>query len=218
MEKLLMTQALDERDFLAKKIKDDIDHLKVISVKRKKDPNIQNGKSVEEFNSEAKAQYQSINDNIDRYERLVAAITQSNAVTTIKVGSDEKELTVAKAITIKKELTQDKYFSVYLHNTLSDQYDVAVGQFERLCSKAAEIEDNYKNNFLTSKGSVADKKSLSDDEIKAVELMATNEYPEMVDPLGLQELLVKNRESYRAFIKDLETAIKISNATTFVEF
>jgi hypothetical protein len=215
MEKLLMAQALDERDFLAKKIKNDINNFTAISVKRKKDPTLANGKTVEVFEQDVRSKYQSIRDNISRYERLCAAITQSNATTMIKVG--DEEISVAKAITIKKEISNDNYFIATLIYNMKSEYAEATTRSKILYESAARVEENFKNSLLTSKVDGA-KKSLSEDEIKAVETMAANEYPEIIDPLNLEDLVKRHSEALDKYVKELETAIKISNATTFVEF
>ena len=88
-EKLLLTDALDERDFLVKKIENQIDALDVMATKRVQDAKLRNGKDPKEFEEKAKSAYQQLNDNIDRYTRLDAAITQSNATTMIEIQGKE---------------------------------------------------------------------------------------------------------------------------------
>ena len=74
-EKMLMTQALDERDLLVKKINDKIEKIKLVDVKkRNEETTADNRISVEEFSKNAESAYQQITDLIERYQRLDAAI------------------------------------------------------------------------------------------------------------------------------------------------
>ena len=77
-EKLLVCDALDERDFLRKKIMNAIKESSFIGAKREREDNV-NGVSVSKFEDNAKATYQSIKDMIKRYNAIDIAITQSNA-------------------------------------------------------------------------------------------------------------------------------------------
>ena len=70
-----MTQALDERDLLVKKINDKIEKIKLVDVKkRNEETTADNRISVEEFSKNAESAYQQITDLIERYQRLDAAI------------------------------------------------------------------------------------------------------------------------------------------------
>ena len=83
-EKMLVTQALDERDLLVKKIGDKIRKMKVVDVKKRNEERTAGERvPVEEFSNTAAASYQQILDLIDRYQRVDAAIVASNAAHTI---------------------------------------------------------------------------------------------------------------------------------------
>ena len=79
-EKMLVTQALDERDLLVKKLKDKIAQIRLVDTKRVNEEKT-NGQRVtsDEFAAAATSAYQQITDYIDRYQRLDAAIVASNA-------------------------------------------------------------------------------------------------------------------------------------------
>lgn len=219
MEKLLMTDALDERDFLLKKINSDIAHARFIAVMREKDTKLQDGTSVEDFEKEAKAAYQSIMDQIDRYTRLDAAIVQSNAETTIEL-SDGTTITKAKAISLKNMIKQDKYYVTRLTETLRMAHDRAIDNYQSL----SKVADNTREQFLLAsvQAAQADKKAstkdATDSQKSVVDDMVKGLEPKLIDPLDIEEKIKKLDEDYKKLVKDLDTKLKISNATTYVEF
>ena len=67
MEKMIVTQALDERDLLLKKINDAIARAKFVSVKKPNDEVILESKQkIADFESETKSTMQSIRDIIEK--------------------------------------------------------------------------------------------------------------------------------------------------------
>lgn len=110
-EKMLMTQALDERDLLVKKINDKIEKIKLVDVKkRNEETTADNRISVEEFSKNAESAYQQITDLIERYQRLDAAIIASNAATWIETIYGK--YTVADAIALRNRLKGEGVYSV----------------------------------------------------------------------------------------------------------
>ena len=86
-EKMLVTQALDERDLLVKKIGDKIGKIKLVDVKKRNEEKTADARvTPEEFGSAASAAYQQIMDLINRYQKIDAAIITSNAKTMIKTS------------------------------------------------------------------------------------------------------------------------------------
>lgn len=84
-EKMLVTQALDERDLLVKKIGDKIQKIKAVDTKKRNEERTAGERlPAEEFGKNAQAAYQQIMDLIERYQRIDAAIVASNAATTVK--------------------------------------------------------------------------------------------------------------------------------------
>src|SRR5690554_4907003 len=60
------------------------------------------GMTIEEFNKNAKSQYQSIQDLIERRKKIKSAIVDSNAKTVVTIAG--KEMTVASAIERKESI------------------------------------------------------------------------------------------------------------------
>lgn len=85
--KILVTQALDERDLLAKKINDKIQAAVLADVVKNNEDRVYNRRITrEEFRKAAESAYQQIVDLIERYNRLEAAIVESNANTYIETS------------------------------------------------------------------------------------------------------------------------------------
>ena len=102
-ESMLVTQALDERDLLVKKINDKILKIKLIDTKKRNEEKTYTERvTQEEFTKAAQAAWQQIMDLIERYRRLDAAIVASNASTMIETA--QGEMTVAAAIALRARL------------------------------------------------------------------------------------------------------------------
>ena len=61
-------------------------------------------------------------------------------------------------------------------------------------------------------------KTLKEEEVAAIEKLTADLYGELVDPIGIKDKLDALREEHDTLAKELDSAIKISNATTYVEF
>lgn len=213
-ERLLVCDALDERDFLRKKIISSINSLKLVGSKRIKDTKV-GVNSREEFEKAAKSDYQSVNDLINRYNRLDTAIILANATTEIETRSGVR-MTRAAAISMRKSIFEnsDTDFTGFLLQTMQFQYDTAVSNVTLLNKKADSELENYKNN-LTSK---SDNKALNQEQIEMCEKLTADLHGELVDPIKIEEQISKLSEEHNALKKELDSAIKVSNATTYVEF
>lgn len=102
-EKMLVTQALDERDLLVKKISDKIAKASFVdNIKPNEDKVYAKRITKEEYAKEAESAYQQIVDLIDRFQKIDAAIVDSNAGTEIKTSYGT--FTVAGAISLRSRL------------------------------------------------------------------------------------------------------------------
>ena len=102
-EKMLVTQALDERDLLIKKITDKVHKAKLVDTKkRNEEKNAGERVAVEDFGKAAQSAWQQIMDLIDRYQRIDAAIVASNATTTVETSYGR--YTVTGAISLRNRL------------------------------------------------------------------------------------------------------------------
>lgn len=215
MEKLLVTQALDERDLLIKKINDKIDKIKAVDIKRvNTDTTFSERQTKEDFSKNVKAAYQQIKDLIKRYQRLDAAIVKSNSKASFKTSRGE--MTVAEAISIRSRLHSGNYeytFEDKLIENLTEQYSKAVKSASARNTEVENKAHDMRNSILGR-----DFKSKDDLSMNVVEEYIKQNTTEVIDPLNINDCVANLREETDAFLKEIETQIKVSNATTTIEF
>lgn len=216
-EQMLVCNALDERDFLRKKIISAINSASFIACKRVKDEKVRTTGYTDPktFESEAKSTYQSITDMIDRYNRLDTAITLANASTDIKL-SDGTVMTRAAAISMRKALVGDTStdFTGKLINVLERQFASVSATANELNAKADRELEQYKDNMTS--GDKA--KELTPAVTQTLESLVADNRADIIDPIGVEKEIKKLEDKYETLKKELDSAIKVSNATTFVEF
>ena len=101
-EKMLVTQALDERDLLVKKISDKIEKASFVDTIKPNEEKVYAGRcGKEEFAKDAQAAYQQITDLIDRFQKIDVAIVASNAKA--EITTSYGVFTVAGAISLRED-------------------------------------------------------------------------------------------------------------------
>lgn len=214
-EKLLVTQALDERDLLVKKIHDKISRIRLIDCKkRNKDKTVNERLSAEEFGKQASASYQQITDLIERYQRIDAAIIASNASTRIETSFGS--FTVAGAIALRNRLktgVKNAGFEQQLIDVMQNQYNMHVQYAE---SKNKSLDTQAKTMRLSILGE--DSKVKDERPLKIVDVYIRENTTEVIDPLDIQIKMQELRDKIDTLVKELDTQIKVSNATTMIEF
>jgi len=215
-ETMKVTEALDERDFLKKKILKDLEQLRgsVYTAKRKMDPLTKNKNTVEEYEANAKSTYDSITSQINRFNKICMAIVQSNAETKINVGGTE--MTVARAIELRKQLRGSGNLETTLIAILEDAYASEERAYDRLRADYNDKRGEIERGILA--GSAAGNRKLSEEEVDLVDKMSEKYTVEIIDPLNIKELISSEKDKYNKLIKDIDMAIKISNATTDLTF
>ena len=217
-EKMLVTQALDERDLLVKKINDKIAKIQAVDTKKKnEEKTVKTRVTAEEFNGTVSAAFQQIMDLIDRYQRLDAAIVASNAAT--KIQTSQGEYTVAGAIALRNRLRkggiyeEEGNFESQLSNQLERQYSDAVTTAE---FKNKTLDTQAENMRLSILG--RDSKAKDDKPLGVVDAYVRENTTEVIDPLNALKKAQEIRERAEALLTELDTQIKVSNATTMIEF
>ena len=217
-ERMLVTQALDERDLLVKKIGDKISKLKLVDTKkRNEEKTVDSRVTPEEFENTASAAYQSIMDLIDRFQRIDAAIVASNAANTVKTSYGE--FTVAGAIALRNRIKgtgiydEKGAFEDQLSTLLERQYQTAV-QAADIKNKGLESQaETMRLSILGKDSKVKDTKPL-----QVVDVYIRENTTEVVDPLDSQKKVQELNDKVITLLTELDTQIKVSNATTMVEF
>ena len=207
MRKISITQALNELKLYNEKILKAIEKVNLVGYAKKSFDKI-GVLTKDEFSANCKADYQSLTDIIANRNYIKSAIVKSNAVTEVKIG--EKAMTVAEAIERKASIQYDEL----LLDKMKAQYAAATSNVER---ENKRVDAKVDELIATLVGKDSQKK-LSEDDQRNVEIpyRKANEY-ELVDPLNLNDKIKKLEAEIDDFKSNVDTALSISNATTFVE-
>ncbi len=216
-EKMLVTQALDERDLLVKKIADKIAKASFVdTIKPNEDKVYMKRITKDAYTKEAEAAYQQIVDLIDRYQKIDAAIVDSNAKT--EITTSYGTFTVAGAISLRSRLKgQGAYnghadFESKLQKKMASEYAERV----RFCDmKNSDLQSTAEDMRLSILG--RDAKTKDDKPLSVVEAYVKENTTELVDPLDVKRKLEALDEKRDTLLTELDTQIKVSNATTFIE-
>lgn len=223
-EKLLVAQALDERDFLYEKLSKAINDATFVLGVKEKDV-IYKGKSIEDWEKDIAANYQSITDQIDRYDRICRAITLSNATTTIKF-SNGKEMTVAEALALKANIKVTSSRGVRNMIDKTPLRTLLLIKMQRQIESVTEFEerteldqqrnrDRYIQTQIENQGG---NKDVSEQFIKSIDTIIAPFNAKRIDPVKIEEKFKAMDDETKSTAAEIETLIKISNATTYIEF
>lgn len=216
MEKMIVTQALDERDLLKKKIRDAIAKCDFVAVQKPGDDVIaQDKQKVADYEAEVKASFQSIRDMMDRYTRLDAAILLANATTKIEVAG--KTMTRAAAINLRKMMKGQGLADTDFTDVMIRKMTTDLERARLKIAKSQEVADRQREVMSNSLVS-SDKKVLSEDNLKSITAYCDNLVLRLVDPIDIEKTIADMQEKWDNLTTNLESAIRISNATTYVEF
>lgn len=217
-EKMLVTQALDERDLLVKKINDKTQKIQAVDTKKRNEGKTVTARlTVEEFGGAARSAYQQIMDLIDRYQRVDAAIVASNAATVIHTS--QGEFTVAGAIALRNRLRgmgiydKEGCFEEQLSSQMERQYAASVESAEYKNRMLETQAENMRLSILGKDSKVKDTKPL-----EVVDAYIRENTTEIIDPLESRKTEQDLKEKLDTILTELDTQIKVSNATTTVEF
>ena len=216
-DKMLVTQALDERDLLVKKIQDKISKANFVDTVKPNEEKVLDARVTrEEFAKEAESAYQQIQDLIDRFQQIDAAIVASNAQT--KINTSYGEFTVAGAISLRSRLRGAGIYDgeadceSALQDKMQSDYEDRVSRADIKNRQLQSTAENMRLSILGKDTKVKDEKPL-----EVVEAYVRENTTELVDPLDVTKKVEKLKEKRDTLLTELDTQIKVSNATTFVE-
>lgn len=207
MEKMLVTQALNELKLLDSRIKKEIKGTIFVTAAKTVEKKVNTYTTKEEFSQSATSGYQSVTDLIDRRARIKAAVVASNAVT--KVTINNETMTVAEAIEFKSSIE----YEVTMLNTLQAQ----LGRAESAAAQQnSALEDRIDNYIEAMMGKEA--KGKKDDYTEMIEpIREANEYS-LVDPLKVKDKIEKLEKKIDGFKSEVDSVLQISNCITWIEF
>lgn len=216
-EKMLVTQALDERDLLVKKIADKIAKASFVdTIKPNEDKVYEKRISKEEYTKEAESSYQQIMDLIERFQKIDAAIVASNAVT--QVTTSYGVMSVAGAIALRSRLRgvgayrDGAEFEGKLQRKLASEYSERVQFCDRRNSQLEATAEEMRLSILGKDSKTKEEKPLG-----VVEAYVKENTTQLVDPLDAKKKIEMLEEKRSTLLTELDTQIKVANATTFIE-
>jgi len=207
MEKMTIHRALSELKLIDSRILKAIDAIQPTGLMQK-DKLVNGFYPKDEFEKNAHAKLQSVQDLIERKNKIKSAIVQANSTTKIKIAEDE--MTIAEAINqraiieLKKQLIQN----------LIKKHNNAKAQSER---NNKEIDDNAVK--LASVALAKDNVKINDGDAVAITgpFIEKNRF-NLIDPLKVEELTEKMQEKIDAFESEVDAVLSEINAITIIEF
>lgn len=197
---LSVTQALAELKLLRRRIDNALEGATFICLKKKRDL-----LDVVRFSTDATASYQSYQDLVSRYNKMKAAIVQSNAITRVTIG--DQTYTVADAVERKRSLQMEKTFLT----TLQNQYQ----EVQEAMKTHQALEQTRVERLLQvelgkdSKTSVETIQSLTD-------MFLAQNKAEIVDPLHLADKISALHRSIEEFETKVDWTLSESNGRTMI--
>lgn len=211
--KLLITQALDERDLLVKKINSKIERIDFVDGKKRNEEKvIQQVITQEEFCKKVKTSYQQIQDLIKRYQKIDEAIITSNANTYIETSFGTYSVAVALSMRNRLRELNAMDFETMLRNKMEENYYEVLELKDLRNRRLEEDAEKMRLSILGKDGKYKDDKPLS-----VVDAYISENTVELIDPLNVLDEIESLKDKHTTLLSELETKIKISNATTFIE-
>lgn len=211
--KLLITQALDERDLLVKKINSKIERIDFVDGKKRNEEKvIQQVITKEEFCKKVKTSYQQIQDLIKRYQKIDEAIITSNANTYIETSFGTYSVAIALSMRNRLRELNAMDFETILRNKMEENYYEVLELKDLRNRRLEEAAEKMRLSILGKDGKYKDDKPLS-----VVDAYISENTVELIDPLNVLDEIESLKDKHTTLLSELETKIKISNATTFIE-
>lgn len=170
----------------------------------------------ESFKQEAKSAYQQIMDLINRFQKIDAAIVASNAATMIHTSFGD--YTVAGAISLRSRMRgsgnyeNEADFEQSLYTKMKNELNNRLLSIE---NKNKQLETTAESMRLSILGK--DSKAKDDKPLEVVNTYVKENTAELIDPLDVQKKVEEIQEKRAKQLSELDTQIKVSNATTFIE-
>ncbi len=208
IEKMLVTHALNELKLLEKRItKITGEFTPYAAIKRASDK-VNNYTSREDFLDNSISDFCSLRDLIARYRKIKSKIGLSNCSTVIDIAG--QKMTVAEAIEYKNS-------SHFDYGIVSRFNSVMISELNKVTKENAKVESKIES-LLTSAVSAGEKVKKDSDiyELYAKPIKEKEEF----ELLYLRDLEkdVKRVELLReSFLSEVDTALQVSNSTTFIE-
>jgi hypothetical protein len=158
---------------------------------------------VADFTKNAKARLQSYKDLLNRYNVIRSKVVVSNATTRVSVAG--VEYTVAEAVERKRSIEMEKS----MLGVLRSQFKTATADIE---SHQKAQQERLDKLLLQELGK--DSKTNVDVVDALTETFLKNNKAELIDPLGLQEVVTNMEKSIQDFESNVDWVLSESNGRT----
>lgn len=163
-----------------------------------------------DFETDAKAKLQSVNDLIERKTAIKTAIVNANSQTMVSVGG--KQMTIAEAINFKRVIDLKKL----LIESIKRKHAQAKGRFVTENEKINNVALENAKIMIGKQGD--DRVKATDDDVKAIvnPFVERNEF-HLVDPLNADDLIEKLQNEVDEFETEIDAVLSEINAVTIIE-
>jgi len=195
-----ITQALAELKLLRNRLDRGLEDAQFVTMVTKK-----SRLDTARFAVQAKASMQQYTDLLERYNRIKAAIVQSNATAVVSVAG--KVYTVAEAVERKRSITFEKT----LLNKLQGQWMGAKGEFDH----HQELEQARVERLLSTELSKDSKTNV--EVVQALTKTFLEEgKAEILDPLNITSVIQDMRKSIDNFVTNVDWVLSEANGRTTI--
>ena len=155
-------------------------------------------------------------DLIDRFQKIDAAIVASNAATTIETSYGT--FSVAGAISLRSRMrcngsyNEKADFETRLCEKMTSELN---NRIALIAAKNRQLESTAEGMRLSILGK--DSKNRDAKPLDVVDAYVRENTTELVDPLDITKKIEQLQEKKNKLLAELDTQIKVSNATTFIE-
>lgn len=207
MEKMTIHRALSELKLIDAKIEKQINEVLPSGILQK--GKLVNGYIQEaEFEKSAKSKYDSVNDLIDRKNKIKSAIVTANGITQVEVS--KKTMTIADAINFKAVIK----FKKKLIATLKQRHLQAVGELNK---HNEAVNANVQRILEATFGKENVKVGKEDVEAVRKPYMDANEF-HLFDPLKVDAIVESLEKEVSEFEAEVDAVLSEINAVTIIEF
>lgn len=205
MRTMTITEALVELKLLDKRIANsDMQDWCIVQMKQNK--KTMAGETVEEYEQETKARFQSVKDLITERAKIKKAIVKSNADTVVEVG--DLKMTVAEAIEYKTSIEYEKRLLQSLRRSRAAAEEGKIAHEARL--------DREVSNVI-GKLAESGKDNLSEEQKNFTESYRQMNEAVIIDPIDVDKQISELETKIDSFEQNIDVALSVSNATTFIE-
>lgn len=208
MREILVINALNERDLLRDRIFQQIGKMRFVDYKKQCEERTAEMLMEEKaFCEKVKSDFQSFQDLIRNYDEIDAAIAQKQR---LKVSSERENSRRTPLFDASRTIKGD--FETEAIQLMQNQMVEVMEKVKKAQTSLEASAEEMRNSILGSDKAKKDAASMA----VVDEYLKTNRY-KLVDPLNLTEKLAQMKTDRDALYSELDTAIKISNATTKIQ-